>query len=384
MTEVMERAKLSHAVVFRDAACYSAHPHMAVAADRTWLLVFTQAPRRPVVLHPPLDPDFRNMLLRSTDEGRTWQGPEPVPDADATGMECAGLTPLPDGRVILNQWQFDWIDPDGIDLSSAGPDVALPDWLARARAGSVDIGVLGTREDDADLFRLARCNGGCRISVAADGGAPFVPATSPPTAPYSGGYGMRGAVIAGNGDILLPLSDVPHYARIFILRSSDDGTTWGAPEHVCAKVDCEFEEPAPIRLPDGEILIVLRENISRRLHAVRSADDGRTWSAPVDLRIEDYPADLLLLHDGRLAMVAGRRREPFGIGLYLSADGGRSWSEPWMIRDDLPDIDLGYPTLAQRENGDLVVVYYGRDEAGITGLQSTTIPEGELRGRGTP
>ncbi|MCB1493300.1 MAG: exo-alpha-sialidase, partial [Rhodobiaceae bacterium] len=251
MTEVMERAKLSHAVVFRDAACYSAHPHMAVAADRTWLLVFTQAPRRPVVLHPPLDPDFRNMLLRSTDEGRTWQGPEPVPDADATGMECAGLTPLPDGRVILNQWQFDWIDPDGIDLSSAGPDVALPDWLARARAGSVDIGVLGTREDDADLFRLARCNGGCRISVAADGGAPFVPATSPPTAPYSGGYGMRGAVIAGNGDILLPLSDVPHYARIFILRSSDDGTTWGAPEHVCAKVDCEFEEPAPIRLPDG-------------------------------------------------------------------------------------------------------------------------------------
>jgi hypothetical protein len=40
--------------------------------------------------------------------------------------------------------------------------------------------------------------------------------------------------------------------------------------------------------------------------------------------------------------------------------------------DDLPTKDLGYPTLAQRSNGDLLVVYYARAPDGITGIHCLT------------
>jgi len=48
-------------------------------------------------------------------------------------------------------------------------------------------------------------------------------------ATFSGGYGMRGAAELPNGDLLLPLSDVPHYRRIFVVRSSDGGESWSWP-----------------------------------------------------------------------------------------------------------------------------------------------------------
>src|SRR5690606_7519580 len=125
--------------------------------------------------HPPLEPRFRNMLMRSADEGRSWSAPEPVPDSEAAGVECAGLTALPDGSVLLNQWQFGWVEPVRRDEESG--DYASPEALARAWATSPEF--LGLRaETDSALvarhFPLARKGGRCRISRAQDGSAPFV------------------------------------------------------------------------------------------------------------------------------------------------------------------------------------------------------------------
>ena len=134
-------------------------------------------------------------------------------------------------------------------------------------------------------------------------------------------------------------------------------------------------------LADGRIMMLLRENRSRTLHAVWSDDEGATWSPPRPTGIDDYPADLLVLGDGRLAMVAGRRRPPYGIALRQSDDGGENWSAPIAVRDDLANIDLGYPTLAPRTNGDLVVVYYAQDGAGVTCIQSTVVSAEVLTSR---
>jgi len=38
----------------------------------------------------------------------------------------------------------------------------------------------------------------------------------------------------------------------------------------------EFEEPAPLVLPSGRVLLLLRDNASRILHAVHSDDGGAT------------------------------------------------------------------------------------------------------------
>ncbi|GAB5376249.1 MAG: hypothetical protein AcusKO_27110 [Acuticoccus sp.] len=360
-----------HDVVFADPALYAAHPHLAMAGDGTWLLVFNVAPRREVVLHPPLDPAFRNVVMRSRDAGRTWSAPVPVPDADTTGVECAGLTALADGGVLLNQWQFGWRPPE--DCDPADPTLALPPALASGWAASAEFAGLHACPAPETLFPLARCGGRTLVSRAETGHAPFRPVAPLDVAPFPGGYGMRGGVPLADGGILLPLSDVPHYARVFVVRLDAAGRQRGAPVLAAAHPDAEFEEPCPVRLADGTILLILRDNRSRHLHTVRSADEGATWSAPQRLPIGDYPASLAPLPDGQLALVAGRRRAPYGITLHLGDASGTHWRGPFAIRDDLPDRDLGYPAALLDGRGALVAIYYGRTPHGVTAILSSIV-----------
>ena len=58
--------------------------------------------------------------------------------------------------------------------------------------------------------------------------------------------------------------------------------------------------------------------------------------------------------------------------LHLSGDEGDTWSPPIAVRD-LPDADLGYSAVAQRADGSLVVVYYGRDPDGVTTIQQSVV-----------
>jgi hypothetical protein len=42
----------------------------------------------------------------------------------------------------------------------------------------------------------------------------------------------------------------------------------------------------------------------------------------------------------------------------LSADAGKTWSEPILISDDGTSGDLGYPSTVQLDDGSLVTVWY--------------------------
>jgi hypothetical protein len=194
---------------------------------------------------------------------------------------------------------------------------------------------------------------------------------------------MRGGFEA-DGEVVLPLSDVPNYARIFTVRSGDEGTTWSRPAHVASGAGHEFEEPAPLVPRGGDVLLLLRDNVTRVLHVVRSADGGRSWSEPSPTGIADYPADLVELDDGRIVCVAGRRRSPFGIALYVSTDRGATWrgDVPFAVRSDLPNRDLGYPSAALRRDGSLFVAYYAQTEDGITGIHASVVSEATLSSAG--
>ncbi|MBB3773445.1 hypothetical protein FHS55_004082 [Angulomicrobium tetraedrale] len=359
----------------REVDAYCAHPHLAVAADGSWLLVFNRVPRRKLILHPPQDPDYRNVMMRSSDEGASWSPPSVVPDYDWSGVECAGLTVLRSGRVLLNQWRFEWL-PLERARALGRADAVMPGALFADLAASPELDAFtpAALAGEAErAFPWARGGGRTVVHLSDDHGRSFHATRAIATAPFSGGYGMRGAVETMGGDILLPLSDVPHYRRIFVVRSRDGGENWSPPVLVAEGEGHEFEEPAPLLLPSGRILLLLRDNATRQLHAVHSDDDGHHWSAPRPTGIGAYPAQMIRLADGRLAAVAGRRAPPFGIVLHLSQDEGESWSEPVALVDDLATKDLGYPTLGLRANGDLVVVYYAQDAAGLTGIHSVTV-----------
>ena len=103
-----------------------------------------------------------------------------------------------------------------------------------------------------------------------------------------------------------------------------------------------------------------------------SSDGGKTWGDPTpivgegascwrsptgggNLYRSPWP---LVLDDGRILVLFARRRMPMGIGGTVSADGGKTWSREFVIRDDGTCPDLGYPVGCQLEDGRVFVAYY--------------------------
>ena len=68
---------------------------------------------------------------------------------------------------------------------------------------------------------------------------------------------------------------------------------------------------------------------------------------------------------GALVCVYGYRLEPYGERVCISRDEGQTW-EHFIIRDDGPDGDLGYPSSVELSDGSIFTLYYqkagGSDE----------------------
>ena len=172
----------------------------------------------------------RTLLMRSTDGGATWQPdpPKVVLDwSDTTGNWDCGICELADGRLLVNL------------TITAAP-------LFRPRSRSI-----------------------------------------PPRSPAATTCG--GAITLPAGRLMLPLCDIPAYERVFVVHSSDRGKSWGTPVLAATLPDRLFEEPCALLLPDGCILMLLRENRSRRLWQVISTDAGATWSEPAPTRSPATP-----------------------------------------------------------------------------------------------
>ena len=62
------------------------------------------------------------------------------------------------------------------------------------------------------------------------------------------------------------------------------------------------------------------------------------------------------------------RQPPFGIRACLSSDEGATWDHEneLIIRDDMRNSNLGYPTAIQEDDGAIFATYYGEDAEGVT------------------
>jgi len=360
---------IDHQTLYRDPDYYCAHPHAISLENGDWLVVATRAPRRNIVLHPPQDPTYQNILFRSQDGGLSWSEPKVIPDDSWHGVECAGLTQLNDGRVMLNQWRFKWIE---CKPSDRGAVDFGPDQIVQSLQESIEFDLnCKTAGVTADMFPWSRSSGETWVHFSKDNGQSFDQSIHIDTAPFSGGYNMRGSVQFPDGEIFLPLCDVPNYKQVFVVRSDDGGGTWSSPELIAEGHDHEYEEPVALILSSGRILVALRDNVSRILHMVWSDDRGKTWNKPRKSGIEEYPAQLFELANGTLACLAGRRKPPYGIRLILSQDQGQIWDThvPIIIRDDMPNKNLGYPTGIITKEQNMTAIYYGEDSEGVTGIE---------------
>lgn len=128
--------------------------------------------------------------------------------------------------------------------------------------------------------------------------------------------------------------------------------------------------PAPARLSESRIIVALRRKSTTRnwIDCFNSEDNGKSWSflseaAQTEAANEfnGNPPALVRMSDGRLCCVFGNRSTEQIIAKY-SPDGGKTWSDGWVLREDFHSAsgtpDLGYPRLWQRKDGKMVVVYF--------------------------
>ena len=215
-----ESLRAEHSVVYRDPFAYCSHPSMLRLASGEWLIAFMESMRRAEVLHSPADPRFYNVLTRSADQGRIWSAPVVIPGYDWYGVECPSLTQLARGDLLHFQWRWRW--------SPLHPG---------ARAGRPR----GLYE--RDTYPWARDNDGAYVHRSRDGGQTWELGSRIETAPFDGAYTIRAGVELPDGTVLVAVTDIPHWRRVYLLRSRDRGVRWEVGALAAAHPDRQFTEP---------------------------------------------------------------------------------------------------------------------------------------------
>jgi len=166
-------------------------------------------------------------------------------------------------------------------------------------------------------------------------------------------------------------SDEAYRDKSFVAETTDGGKTFRFVSWIVPlKNPHRAVMPAVARLKDGSLVAALR----RRQHgtgdcwvdAYGSTDNGRTWTFLSRVgeagKENGNPPALVALEDGRIACsYADRTRVK--MYLRLSSDGGKTWGEEVVLRDDyqpdkFKDKDIGYPRLAVNHENQIVAMYY--------------------------
>ena len=318
------------------------------------------------------------LLQRTLDHGETWRLEDEVVIGDNS-------RPLAERRAIMRRADEPGVVRETIALT--GPDAMVS--FARQVTGP---------EDDRGQPTLE-----CFAFRSGDRGRTWesVPARVSPPPGYSYVAIDGAAPIRFADDTLVVPAWVddrntggPHGfdAAIVVLYGSDDqGLSW---QYLAEIVREPTGRGRPgyanlLLLPSGRLQGYFNRigGLRHSLEMTASDDGGYSWSTPQPLVVwgqspwaalsrchawsEAGRAGVLYrspwplrLHDGRIVVIFGRRKQPFGMGLVVSEDDGATWSAEAVIRADASDWDLGYPVATQLDDGRIFTAYYFMEHDG--------------------
>lgn len=263
------------------------------------------------------------LAYRSSDKGKTWQGPTVAFDIDYSQHGFIPLIPRGSKRIYAFGTQ------------------PIPALYTRER-GLQENAPIGYRYSDDDgrhwsEVRLIR------------------PLNDPD---YKGMSVMR-MTETDQGTWLLGTHEAdwsykPLMTRSYVLRSADQGKTWEllpGPRHGgwYHRAYNRMDEVRPLALSGPEVLMMAR-TAEGHLWQLRSMDDGKTWSEPETTTLvhPDAPPMLFKLADGKTLIAFhhnqfhGRRYSGLSgkspgmadrseIWFSTSKDGGRTWNQPRFV-----------------------------------------------------
>ncbi len=331
-----------------------------VRQDGRWLVAFRAGSSKD-------SPDENIIIRQSADQGKTWEtlfeGLALVVDGVPGAWRHAGLSELPDGRLIAN---FCWFD-----RSVPGRPLSNP----------VTQGTLPSR-----VFVLE----------SADDGRTWTDRREVDTRPYAGIATTGEIMRMRDGGLALPYEtwkgyDDPrpgeHHA---ILRVSHDGAHTFEPAiivaHDAAANLFYWDQRVGIDPHTGRMVGLFwthdrAAGQDRNIHIAWGSPDGKVWTTPTDTGVAGQIAYPLCLPGDRLLMVYVHRHEPPTLRALLSADFGKTWDAAGELvfydsrsgqesgmrgkRDfgdywaDMSVWSFGHPTAGRLPNGDVLVAFYG-------------------------
>jgi hypothetical protein len=163
-------------------------------------------------------------------------------------------------------------------------------------------------------------------------------------------------------------------ATSYLLRSRDDGRTWG--DATLVPTGTPSVEISYIELPSGKLLGFARVRTDGHgeggaaLRIIESADGGRQWTPAraFGLGKAQIPGFPVYLKDGRLILIFGHRQFPFGAQAIASRDGGKTWDidHPIILSWFSWGMPCGHPRSLVMPDGSIMTGYYARvfNEAG--------------------
>ncbi len=322
-------------------------------------------------------PFGKGIICYSRDEGSMWTAPAVVMDTPLDDRDC-GLVSFGKERVMLTSFN-NTIEAQRRWNASTGDHR----WTSDARHELSEAYLRVVEEMQAEEKYI-----GSTYRISEDGGYTFGPVRrSPVTAPH-------GPCVLADGSLF-------YVGRKF---SKDDSFGDGSESFIqCWRMNAQDEleyvssienivensvllyscEPHSIQLPDGKILVHIRVQHSGEgkryftLYQSESTDGGKTFSKPHQI-LDDLggaPSHLLLHSSGVLIASYGYREAPYGERVMLSYDGGASWKTDYILDDTGRSGDLGYPATVERRDGSLLTVYYENiGDAAVIMQQTWTLP----------
>lgn len=305
--------------------------------------------------HIDHDKPEEHLLARSRDGGLTWLVEKPNPPgalADTPGMRHGTLPPgLPEEHPT------DLREP----INFTHPDFAM-------------------------TIRMENSNDGVsRYYFSYDRGRAWRGPYRLPLFDQKGVMGRTDYLVNGPKDCTLLLTASKangREGRPFCARTEDGGLTWRFVSFIGPEPTGYSIMPSTVRISKTKLVTTIRRKDpdppKSWIDAYTSNDDGQSWSlgaVPEPDTGEGNPPSLVPLPDGRLCLIYGVRRQPYGIHARLSTDQGATWGDAIVLRDDGGSTDIGYVRSVVRPDGKVVAVYYYTDRSSPTRYIAATIWE---------
>ena len=334
------------------------------------------------------------ILKKSFDGGLTWTDRLPLPESFKTSLEVPTIFRMKDEagkeRIILFTGHYPirtamsedngdtWTELRALD--DYGGIVAMGDVIALDKPGSymamfhdeINAFYGGTHNEKIEFIRYGEGDQAkyVRVTSHREEGGEYQTVERTLIEGDAGIPEEHGVLIHETTFGKLDRGKHFHVNKII---TRDGGLTWSQPQTVARHPVGHLCEPGMIRLKDGRIAVLLREN-SRRMNSciMYSFDEGQTFTKPVQLpdALTGDRHTCRRLNDGRIAVTfrdMNKRGETFGDWvLWIGTDEDlinlTDGQYRIRLKDNYPshcEFDCAYPGMHILPDGTIVALTYG-------------------------